>query len=356
MRDIRSAVAAVVVAWSLAATAAWPCTTVLLEDRDAVVVAKSYDYFMAQGLILVNPRGLAKRSMLYGASRRPASWVSRYGSVTFNQYGRELPCGGMNEAGLVVEVMWLDETVYPPADDRPVLPDLQWIQYQLDRWASVDEVVAHAGEVRVESGAARVHFLVCDASASCAAVEYLDGALVVTAGDDMPVRALTNSPYAASMAYAADRGVPMPGAGSLERFSRAAAAAGRGDRGAPGLVDDGFAALDGVSQGSGSVWNIVYQPRQRRIHYRTRDHRRIKRIEMKEFRYACDQRLPALDIDAERWGDVTSSFLELSVAMHRQLVRRSFARHFGPVQKGTVEFIVSFAHPFRCAPPPAEQH
>ena len=39
------------------------------------------------------------------AKGTPASWVSKYGSVTFNQYGRELPTGGMNEAGLVVETI-----------------------------------------------------------------------------------------------------------------------------------------------------------------------------------------------------------------------------------------------------------
>jgi penicillin V acylase-like amidase (Ntn superfamily) len=47
-----------------------------------------------------------------GESPNPAKWVSRYGSVTFNQYGCENPTGGMNEAGLVVEQMWLDESAY----------------------------------------------------------------------------------------------------------------------------------------------------------------------------------------------------------------------------------------------------
>jgi penicillin V acylase-like amidase (Ntn superfamily) len=28
--------------------------------------------------------------------------------VTFNQYGRNFPSGGMNEAGLVIELMWLE--------------------------------------------------------------------------------------------------------------------------------------------------------------------------------------------------------------------------------------------------------
>lgn len=32
-------------------------------------------------------------------------WTSRYASVTFNQWGREFPMDGMNEAGLVVALV-----------------------------------------------------------------------------------------------------------------------------------------------------------------------------------------------------------------------------------------------------------
>ena len=40
---------------------------------------------------------------------------------------------GINEKGLMVSQMWLDETKYPPADTRPVIGILEWIQYNLDR-------------------------------------------------------------------------------------------------------------------------------------------------------------------------------------------------------------------------------
>ena len=47
----------------------------------------------------------------------------KYGAIFFNQFGREFPMGGMNEAGLVVELMWLDETVFPSPDDwKKILP------------------------------------------------------------------------------------------------------------------------------------------------------------------------------------------------------------------------------------------
>ena len=39
--------------------------------------------------------------------RQPARWTSKFGSVTFNQYGKDNPMGGVNERGLVIEVMEL---------------------------------------------------------------------------------------------------------------------------------------------------------------------------------------------------------------------------------------------------------
>jgi Penicillin V acylase and related amidases len=47
---------------------------------------------------------------------KPIEWISKYGSITFNQSGREFPHGGINEKGLVIEQMWLDEAAYPEMD------------------------------------------------------------------------------------------------------------------------------------------------------------------------------------------------------------------------------------------------
>src|SRR5262249_57775137 len=45
-----------------------------------------------------------------------------------------------------------------------------------------------------------IHYLVADASGDVATLEYLDGKLVVHRGATLPVRALTNSTYADSVA------------------------------------------------------------------------------------------------------------------------------------------------------------
>jgi len=64
------------------------------------------------------------------------SWVSKYGSVTFNAFGRELPDGGMNEKGLFIWEM-TGGTTFDEEANRPRLFMSQWMQYQLDNFNSV---------------------------------------------------------------------------------------------------------------------------------------------------------------------------------------------------------------------------
>jgi len=121
------------------------------------------------------------------------------------------------------------------------------------------------------------------------------------------------------------------------------------DRREPGLSDDAFAILDSVSQGPASVWNLVHDPVRRVIRYRTWASPRVKRITVSSLDFSCTTGLKALDVDAERWGDVTDSFLPYTAEMNLSIVRRSFGKHFGPVQRGTVEYVTHFAEGFRCA-------
>ncbi len=92
------------------------CTAFLQED---LLAGKNYDWHLDHGLLIVNKRGIAKRALLLNPAEKAAEWVSKYGSVTFNQYGREMPNGGMNEAGLVVETLMLPSTQNPAPTIAP---------------------------------------------------------------------------------------------------------------------------------------------------------------------------------------------------------------------------------------------
>ena len=77
------------------------CTSFVVKKDNRILLAKNLDWEISNGIILVNKKGVFKTA--YCDCHRKLSWTSRYGSVTFNQFGKEFPLGGMNEKGLVVE-------------------------------------------------------------------------------------------------------------------------------------------------------------------------------------------------------------------------------------------------------------
>src|SRR5215471_11006819 len=180
----------------LGATACLPCTTFVLQGGGRVYFGRNMDWFSEDALVIINQRDTHKTAFV-GPGNTPAQWTSRYGSVTFNVVGLEVPAGGMNEAGLVVENMWLDQTSYPAPDARPALSSLEWIQYQLDNCRTVAEVIAAAERVRIDPSTLPTsnHYLVCDPGGDCATIEFLNGKLVCHHGKNLPWCALANDPY-----------------------------------------------------------------------------------------------------------------------------------------------------------------
>jgi len=222
--------------------------------------------------------------------------------------------------------MWLDETRYPPADSRPVVGNLEWIQYNLDRHASVAEVLANAETVRPMSRSSTLHYLVADATGDTAAVEFLDGKVVVHRGAAMPVRALTNSTYADSVAAferAKSKGEVPASASSLDRFVRAAVLAGRGNA---DPVGRGFEILAAVAQPDFTRWSVVYNLGAREVYFRTEGNRAIRRVALAGFDFSCGTPVKMLDVSAEGAGDVGAAFVDYSLAANRALIESAFTK------------------------------
>src|SRR5688572_5946853 len=171
------------------------CTTFFINKNGQMVFDRNYDWITDAGMVCTNLKGLSKTSMKT-ENGGTISWVSQYGSITFNQYGKEFPTGGMNEKGLVVELMWLDETRYPANDERPAIGVLQWIQYQLDNCTTIDEIIATDKKLRISpTGTTPLHYLVADANGHVATIEFLGGKMVVHKDDSLPFTVLTNNTY-----------------------------------------------------------------------------------------------------------------------------------------------------------------
>src|SRR5688572_225451 len=172
------------------AQAANSCSTFFIHHNGQMMFGRNYDWVAGTGLLCTNHRGMSKTGFKVEDGEQ-VKWVSKYGSLTFNQYGKEFPTGGMNEKGLVVELMWLDETVYPKKDQRPALNVLQWVQYQLDNAATVAEVIASDKLVRITREGTPLHYLVADAGGNVATIEFLNGRMVTHSGSNLPMPVLT---------------------------------------------------------------------------------------------------------------------------------------------------------------------
>jgi choloylglycine hydrolase len=338
-----------VCAAAIATGSAHACTTFCYQSGATRVFGKNYDWNVDDGLVVVNKRGVVKTAF---TDDNPARWKSRYASVTFNQYGREFPSGGINEKGLVVELMWLDETVYPAPDGRAGLPTLQWIQYQLDNAATIDDVVASDASVRiVATGSAKIHFLVADAKGGVAAVEYLDGKTVLHRGAALPYAVLTNDTYDDAAAYtrtiAAER-LPRS-TSSLDRFARAAVRTR--ERGAGDAVARAFDVLDDVAQDDYTQWSIVYDMGDRRAYFRTRLHRDVRWIDLDALDPSCLTPVRVVDVNAKHSGDLSQNLVEYAVEANRELVRAAFAETaFLNVSADAVEALARYPDQTACAP------
>lgn len=331
------------------APAANACTTFCLDKGQSLVFGKNYDWNVEDGMVVVNRRGIVKTAL---TDDHPARWTSRFGSVTFNQYGREFPSGGMNEAGLVIELMWLDETTYPEADIRHGLPTLQWIQYQLDVSATVDDVVSSDKVVRIASGgSAKIHFLIADAKRGCASIEYLGGRMVVHRGDTMPFTALTNDTYEASAAYAKKQ-ESADGSSSLDRFVRAAQRTKVSPARGAETIHAAFGLLDDVAQGDYTQWSIVYDIGKRRALFRTRLNREIRWLNLEKLDFACGSTAMAVDMNAPLEGDLTAALVPCTLKMNLALVNAAFTKtdflRTAPIE--VREELARYPESLHCAP------
>lgn len=175
------------------------CTRAVYLGPDGMIVTgRTMDWKEdPQSNLYLFPRGIERRG---GLTDNTIKWTSRYGSVVTAGYDIGV-CDGMNEKGLMANLLFLSESDYKrPDDNRPVMGLSIWTQYVLDNFATVDEAVAELSKelFRIDdpdlpNGAkSTLHLSVSDASGNSAIFEYIKGNLVIHQGRDCQV--MTNSP------------------------------------------------------------------------------------------------------------------------------------------------------------------
>ncbi len=324
------------------------CSAFLLSSGGNKTVGKNFDWNYDHGLVVVNKRHLIKTA-LAKSPNVPARWTSKYGSVTFNQVSRELPQGGINEKGLIIEILWLDSASYPAQDERPVINELQWIQYQLDNFSSIREVIANLDRVRRAKSFANIHYFMCDPSEQCATVEPLDGKFVVHTGDTLPVAALTNDNYSDSVHYAEKAAqnahcanIPIDPS-SLNRFSKIACLLkpiANSDQTTPPV--NVFSILGEVAQAHHTKWSITYDLTDLEVTFHTDRASANKLIRLRGLDFSCAQPTQILDINRKAGGDATGSFKPYTVKANRKIVELSLATGFAHLPPPVIDLLTRY--------------
>lgn len=179
------------------------------DTNSSVITMRSMDWPRDMGSNLwAFPSGIART----GASgKKSIKWTSKYNSVVVSSFEDFTPEGiliagsadGMNEMGLVANLLYLSETVYvKPSkhDKRKRLALSAWTQYVLDNFDTVEKAVTdiqknkyYIVQEKTPDGArGTMHLAISDATGDSAIFEYIDGKLVVHHGRQYQV--MTNSP------------------------------------------------------------------------------------------------------------------------------------------------------------------
>ena len=178
------------------------CTrAVYLGPEDRVLTGRSMDWKMPMiSNMWAFPSGMVRDG---AAGPRSAEWTAIHGSVIISGYDIAT-AEGMNEAGLVANLLWEVEATYP--EDDGVTPRVSlavFPQYLLDRFATVADAVTDLREnpVQVATGdvpvgppgrAATVHVSLSDATGDSAIIEFIDGEMVIW--HDRAYQVMTNEP------------------------------------------------------------------------------------------------------------------------------------------------------------------
>ncbi len=312
-----------------------PCSTFLLKSGKIVVAGHNLDSGAPHipGLVFINKRNVSKTGISWAAlisgnpdKTPPLAWTSKHASITFNPFGRDFPDDGMNEVGLFVGEMTLGETKFPFDPAKPSLFMSLWMQYILDNFETVDQVIANASELNLDGWG--WHFFTADKTGKSASLEFLDGKLVIHTGATMPIQVLCNSQYEQEMTglktfngFGGDKPVILEDK-EIPRFVHAARMLQTYSPDIKPPVEYAFDILRQLERG-GMQWSFVCDLINLKVYFRTVKAQGIKSIGFGDFDLSCNSPAKYLDIHSELSGDVSKAFQDYSLDAYKEHAKQA---------------------------------
>ncbi|NQD70544.1 linear amide C-N hydrolase [Sphingobacterium shayense] len=206
------------------------CTRVVYKGPNGTVItARSMDWKdEISANLWVFPRGISRSGEVGPQS---VKWTSKYGSVVSTAWDIAT-ADGLNEKGLVANMLWLVESSYPkfePNGSKKGIAISAWAQYVLDNFATVNEAVETLKDepfvivsdyIPGTDKFTTLHLSISDASGDNAIFEYINGKLVIHHNPSYTV--MTNSPVFGEQLALNNYWASIPGTIMLPGTNRAA--------------------------------------------------------------------------------------------------------------------------------------
>ncbi|MFV0467816.1 MAG: linear amide C-N hydrolase [Dysgonomonas sp.] len=178
------------------------CTRVVYKGPENIVItARSMDWKSEiDANLWVFPKGIQRSGEVGPLS---VKWTSKYGSLIASAWDIAT-ADGINEKGLVANVLWLVESEYPkfnPNGTKPGIAISLWAQYVLDNFATVSDAVNYLKDepfvivsdyIPGTEKFTTLHLSISDANGDNAIFEYINGKLIIH--HDPSYIVMTNSP------------------------------------------------------------------------------------------------------------------------------------------------------------------
>jgi len=314
------------------------CSTILINQKDTIMVGHNIDdYIEVPGAVIINKRGVRKENISWSDftclcakknNNKRIQWTSKFGSITYNTWGKDFPDGGMNEEGLYIGEMTLIGTTWIQTQD-PAFHHHFFMQYVLDNFKTTDEVVDVMDQIRID-GHCQWHYFVADKYGNTAVIEFLNDSMKIRKEEHMPYKVLCNRAYSKELGL-------IPKSDSLfnkmleddyeTKDLRFMYAIRRIDEYKENtdipLTNYVFSILSGMNMGN-NKWSIVYDISNLKMHFRTNRGLDIKYLDFKSFDFSCNTPIKLFDINSDISGDITNKFMNYSEELNKEYINKNF--------------------------------
>lgn len=312
------------------------CSAFLLTGKNYNVVGFNENWKTMPGMIVINKRDVLKRNISWenlttDQLEAQKEWTSKFGSVTFNLLGYDFPCYGVNEKGLFLVELYLEETskVYHPKQANMFWA--QWIQYQLDNYKTVKEVISHLNDgpnIDWWPNAAGSHFFLTDAEGNSATIALLNGQYTVLTNKEMPMPLLCNNQYHKDLAAA--KKFDFLGGNEKFDFDQNKNWEDRYNRAYYMLknykfdekpVDYAWNILNSIHPGE---WQTVIDTKKMNLSFRSDLKKEVKIIDIRKLDFSKNATVKYLDIHTDGIGVVNNDLQNLTIEKNNQYVEQGF--------------------------------